>query len=61
PGALRSRLEISQIPDLPRVFFEDESGNWLIQIQRDRFLHNWRVSTDESEYPRYPEVSRRFF
>lgn len=61
PHALkRMGIEISPSPDLPRVFLEDEAGNWLIQIQRDRFLHNWRVASEESEYPRYPEVRKRF-
>ena len=64
PGAvmrLRHSFTLSPTPDLPRIFLEDASGQWLIQIQRDRFLHNWRVGEDESEYPRYPEVKRRFF
>lgn len=62
PGAIqRGQFELSNSPDLPRVFFEDGSGRWLIQVQRDRFLHNWRSGTDQVEYPRYPEVSRRFF
>jgi len=54
-------ISLGPKPDLPRVFLEDDKGHWLIQIQRDRFLHNWRIITDESEYPRYPEVCRRFF
>ena len=62
PGAVvRLGLTLSTIPDLPRVFFEDATGQWLIQIQRDRFLHNWRAGADDAIYPRYPEVKRRFF
>lgn len=60
PGGLASRkFSIGTKPDLPRVFLVDESGHWLIQIQRDRFLHNWRMSTEK--YPRFPEVRKRFF
>ena len=61
-GAVRQgQISFELRPDLPRVFFEDLSGQWLIQIQRDRFLHNWRVARNGAEYPRYPEVSTRFF
>ena len=45
----------------PRSFFVSDAGNWVIQIQRDRFCYNWRKVKDEDEYPRYEEVSRRFF
>jgi len=62
PGALKDMgLQLSQVPPLPRVFFEDASGQWLIQLQRDRFLHNWRCGPREGGYPRYPAVRERFF
>jgi uncharacterized protein (TIGR04255 family) len=48
------------VPDLPRLLFENTSGEWLIQLQKDRFLHNWRKS-GELPYPRYPAVKDRFF
>src|SRR5690606_23663769 len=57
----RSHVSIGTTPDLPRVFLVDETGQWLIQIQRDRFLHNWRVSRDGERYPRFPAVRQRFF
>lgn len=60
-GVVGQRMVISPKPDLPRVFLHDPSGHWLIQIQRDRFLHNWRIVSNTSEYPRYPVVSQRFF
>ena len=62
PGALQDlKLQLAQVPPLPRVFFVDPSGNWLIQVQRDRFLHNWRSASVDDEYPRYPAVRERFF
>lgn len=62
PGALQDlKLQLTKVPPLPRVFFVESSGNWLIQLQRDRFLHNWRCVSDEHEYPRYPAVRERFF
>lgn len=61
PGIIHPhRLEFSSSPDLPRVFLEDVSGQWLLQLQRDRFLHNWRAGSEGMEYPRYPAVNARF-
>lgn len=60
-GALKDmNLHMSQVPPLPRVFFEDTSGQWLIQLQRDRFLHNWRCGSEGGDYPRYPAVQEKF-
>jgi uncharacterized protein (TIGR04255 family) len=62
PGALKDmRIELASVPPLPRVFFEDVSGQWLIQLQKDRFLHNWRCGAEPADYPRYPAVREKFF
>jgi uncharacterized protein (TIGR04255 family) len=42
------------------VFFECADGPWLIQVQRDRFLHNWRYYSGKEVYPRYPTVRKAF-
>jgi uncharacterized protein (TIGR04255 family) len=47
-------------PPLPRCWFVDESGNRLIQVQPDRFIHNWRKITGEEEYPRYEAIRGEF-
>lgn len=49
-------LEIGNVPPLPRVWFVQKDGNGLIQIQRDRFLHNWRKAQSAENYPRYHGV-----
>lgn len=49
-------FEIANIPPLPRVWFVHKNGNRVIQIQRDRFLHNWRKAKSEENYPRYHVV-----
>jgi hypothetical protein len=47
-------------PLLPRTWFVHGGGNGVIQIQRDRFHHNWwRVQPDD-EYPRYEHVVSMF-
>lgn len=43
---------------LPRQWFEAENGN-LIQIQRDRFVVNWRQVGDE-DYPSYESIRPLF-
>ena len=42
-------------PDV-RSWFLDNSGTRLVQLQRDRFIHNWRQVKGDEEYPRYPAV-----
>jgi uncharacterized protein (TIGR04255 family) len=46
-------------PQVPRLWFEDDNGEWLVQLQRDRFLHNWRL-TSKRPYPRYKAVKPAF-
>src|SRR5262245_37109554 len=33
-----------------RCWFEEKSGARLIQIQHDRFIHNWRKTEKQQEY-----------
>lgn len=62
PGGLRqTKVGLSALPSLSRVFFERLDGEWLIQLQRDRFLHNWRSRPSTPDYPRYPVVRKEFF
>lgn len=44
----------------PRCWFVDPSGNRLIQLQGDRFLHNWRKISGEEDYPRYEGIRDEF-
>ena len=43
-----------------RTWFETSDGNRLIQVQRDRFLHNWKKAKDTDEYPHYDYVIGNF-
>ena len=45
---------------LPRVWFIHENENDLVQLQRNRFLHNWRKRRPEDEYPGYVRVIENF-
>jgi uncharacterized protein (TIGR04255 family) len=51
---------LSQMPDLPRIWFTDKTGTALIQVQRDRFVYNWRRVKDSDTYIRFPAVKSQF-
>lgn len=53
-------IQWSDTPPLPRVWFLDTSGNAIIQIQRDRFHHNWKKAQPQDRYPRYEVVVQSF-
>ena len=52
-------IEFGERPKPPRVWFLDESRVELIQLQFDRFAHNWR-KTQGGEYPRYHRIRDKF-
>jgi len=54
-------FQLTDKPELPRAWFLDASGSRVIQVQRDRFLHNWRKVNPSDEYPRFPSVRDGFF
>lgn len=45
---------------IPQCRFLNDRGTELIQVQQDRFVHNWRKVGTGEEYPRYEFVRRRF-
>ena len=47
-------------PPMPRVWFLSEANTELLQIQNDRFIHNWRKAGTDTEYPRYEQIRNRF-
>jgi hypothetical protein len=47
-------------PPVPRQWFISADGCRLIQVQQDRFLHNWRRNTPDAEYPRYESLRESF-
>ncbi len=50
----------SSLPPLRRVFFISPPGNFLIQLQPNRLLHNWRKVADGDEYPRFDAAFEKF-
>ncbi len=52
------QLQISAVagPKVPRLWFMNKDLSELIQIQSDRFSHNWRKVATGEEYPRYEKI-----
>ena len=57
PIARQAKLgvQLMREPDV-RCWFLDPNGASLFQVQRDRFVHNWRQVSGEEPYPRYPKI-----
>jgi uncharacterized protein (TIGR04255 family) len=53
-------VRFTEIPPLPRVWFIHADDTGVIQVQRDRFLHNWRKRQPKEQYPRYERVMELF-
>ena len=60
PSQPKIQFEISNAPPVPRCWFLNEAGSELIQVQLNRFTHNWRKTKQEDEYPRYDHVKKQF-
>src|SRR6266566_564057 len=54
------QIEAFDVPPAPRLWFLNESGTELIQVQEDRFIHNWRKTDSGQQYPRYEYIRGRF-
>lgn len=54
------RMELSDYSPLSRIWFVNDSDTRLIQIQRDRFVYNWRRASIDEAYPHYPDVRKSF-
>jgi uncharacterized protein (TIGR04255 family) len=60
PQAEQIGIALSSEPDA-RYWFIDETSTQLIQVQRDRFLRNWRKAQPPHEaYPRYTTLRPEF-
>lgn len=52
-------VELKSSPEI-RYWFIDSSETGLIQVQTDRFIHNWRKVKGDEVYPRYDSLKPRF-
>lgn len=60
PTVQQTRVELRFVDVVPsRVLMLSADESQLIQVQRDRFIHNWRAQG--GPYPRYESVRDTFF
>ena len=60
PGPPKVQFQFEEKPPVPKCWLLTENGEELIQIQQDRFVHNWRKVKGEGEYPRYENIRDKF-
>lgn len=56
-------LEVVGAPgaSVPRLWFMNERETELLQIQSDRFIHNWKEGATQEPYPHYEQIRDKFF
>ena len=54
------QLQALENPPVPRIWFLNEGGTELMQVQQDRFIKNWRKVGVGDQYPRYEKVKAAF-
>jgi uncharacterized protein (TIGR04255 family) len=60
-GTTQVEISLGPLPTfVPRVWFLHRAGDQIVQIQRDRFLCNWRKTDQKHAYPRYGWVIGQF-
>jgi uncharacterized protein (TIGR04255 family) len=53
-------IQVQFSPPFPRFWFESEDRAYVLQLQQDRILFNWRATSSESVYPRYETLREHF-
>jgi len=61
PSAAQIPLELLERMSWPRTWFLQTDKRRLVQLQRDRFIYNWRKLAPDDAYPRYSVISDEFF
>lgn len=56
PSQPQFTAHLGELPPPRRLVFITAHGGNLIQIQPDRFVHNWRKVREDEDYPRYENV-----
>lgn len=60
PAPPRVTVSVEDRPPTPRVWFLNEQKTELVQVQNDRFVHNWRKVGQGQAYPRYEKIRALF-
>lgn len=59
PGT-EERITISSLPQPRRVWMWSDDHDWLIQLQPDRFLINWKRNKSHDPYPNFDRIFDTF-
>ncbi|MEX2631064.1 MAG: TIGR04255 family protein [Tistlia sp.] len=59
--SLRPQIQVMDRLELPRAWFISEDESDLLQIQRDRLIHNWRKRSGGTTYPHFESVLAELF
>lgn len=59
-GSSAQRITISDLPQPRRVWMWSDQNDWLIQLQPDRFLINWKRDKLHDPYPCFDYIFKRF-
>jgi len=60
--AARMGLKFQAIENfpVPRIWFTNDQGSEMIQVQNDRFIKNWRKGGEGDQYPHYETIRPNF-
>lgn len=51
---------VVSVPPLRRVFMITSDNRYILQLQQDALIHNWRKIKDEDEYPHFEAAREKF-
>ncbi len=60
PSPARVEVTVEEKPPVPRLWFLNQDKTELIQVQADRFIHNWRKMEGMAPYPRFEAIRDKF-
>src|SRR4051812_7153289 len=60
PSPVQVEVTVEDKLPAPRVWFLNRPKSELIQVQADRFIHNWRKMESIEPYPHYEPIREKF-
>lgn len=60
PSPAQVEVTVEEKPSAPRLWFLNQVKTELIQVQADRFIHNWRKLEGIELYPRFEPIRDKF-
>lgn len=60
PSPAQVEVTVEEKPPVPRLWFLNQDKTELIQVQADRFIHNWRKMEGLEPYPRFEPIRDKF-